>query len=175
MTGAGEEPPKCAIEIIPIHFDVPAHQIPLSTFIRTAEQTEAVIRSFNRQLFDGKLRYELFVLPPEEGTFLSRLGLVVLAGWGTVWSFTESDIGKAFIKGLTTHEPAYWAEMAGTSLRQQIVNPAQGAEMGRSTDEQAIKCKYEAVIVAAATKSFLQKDVAELEAVGVAPRKFRDA
>jgi hypothetical protein len=95
------------IGLIPIHFDVPGHYLPLGTFIETAIETRAVIDTFNREVFDGKLEYQLLVLPPNEGSFLTNLGLVLLAGWTTVWTFTESDIGQAFIKGLTKHDPAH--------------------------------------------------------------------
>ena len=101
------------IGIIPIHFDVPGHYLPLATFVETASKTHSIIDAFNREIFDGKLQYDLLVFPPDEGSFKTKLGFALLAGWGVVWSFTQSDIGKGFIKGLTTHEPAYWAERAG--------------------------------------------------------------
>ena len=174
MTGETERLERGAIETIPIHFDLPGHQIPLSTFIRTAQQTEAVIRTLNHKLFDGKLQYEIFLLPPEEGTFKSILGLVLL-GWGVVWSFTESDIGKAFILGLTTHEPAHWAEVVGTGVRKQLIDAAESTETEAEGDDHAAKRQYSAVIVAEATKSFLQKEVSDLEKVGITPTRFRDA
>jgi len=175
MAGETERIDRRAIETISIHFDLPGHQIPLSTFIRTAEQTEAVIRSLNRELFDGNLRYELLVLPPEEGSFKSKLGFVLLGGWAVLWSFTESDVGKAFIKGLTTHEPAHWAEQVGTGLRDALIDGAEAAAPeGDEPDEEA-KCQFGARIVTEATKSFLQADVSELEQVGVTKTRFRDA
>lgn len=175
MAGETERIDRRAIETISIHFDLPGHQIPLSTFIRTAEQTEAVIRSLNRELFDGNLRYELLVLPPEEGSFKSKLGFVLLGGWAVLWSFTESDVGKAFIKGLTTHEPAHWAEQVGTGLRDALIDGAEAAAPeGDEPDEEA-KCRFGARVVTEATKSFLQADVSELEQVGVTKTRFRDA
>lgn len=173
MAEAGKSVGESATRIIPIHFDVPAHQIPLSTFIRTARQTEAVIQSFNRELFEGRLKYAIFILPPEEGTFLSRLKLVILAG--SIWTFIESNIGTAFIKGLTDHEPAYWAEKAGTVIKEHFGGSAKGADVEDEGNDQAARCWYEATIVAEAAKSFMQKDIAELESIGVTPRRFRDA
>lgn len=175
MTGDVERTDGHAIETISIHFDVPGHQIPLSTFIRTAEQTEAVIRSLNRELFDGNLRYELLVLPPEEGSFRSKLGVVLLGGWAVLWTFTESDIGKAFIKGLTTHEPAHWAEAVGAGLREKLIGGAEAAAPAGDEPGEEAKCRYGAMIVAEATKSFLQANVSELEQVGITKTRFRDA
>jgi hypothetical protein len=158
------------IEILPIHFDVPGHQIPLATFVRTAEQTEAVLRALNRELFDGQLQFELFVLPPEEGTFLTRLGVVLLGGWAIVWGFTESDVGKAFIKGLTDHEPAHWAEVAGKAAKTGIEHLASSWE-----DRPTLDYEYETLIVKEATRAFLQQPNSVLERVGVTPSRYRDA
>jgi hypothetical protein len=157
MTGDEKNPERGVIEIIPIHFDVPGHEIPLSTFIRTAEQTAAIIWSFNREFFEGKLRYDLFVLPPEQGTFKSKLGIVLLAGWGVVWSFTESDIGKALIKELTTHEPSYWAEMIGADIRKQLIEPSGHVAPKDESEDSTDKCRFGAVIVSEATKSFFRR------------------
>lgn len=179
----GELSSRRIIEVIPIHFDVSSHHLPLEIFVRTAQETEGVIRSFNHALFEGKLKYELLVLPPEEGTFLSRIGLALLAGWGVVWTFTESDIGKAFITGLTTHEPAYWAEIAGKTVRQTFVADAEGAAVVSGNEsaeegeliEEATRCKYKSSILAETAKSFLQADASALESVGVTPQMFRNA
>jgi hypothetical protein len=165
------------IGLIPIHFDVPGHYLPLTTFVDTATQTRAIINAFNREIFEGKLQYELFVLPPDEGTFLTKLGFVIIAGWTTVWTFTESDIGQAFIKGLTTHDPAYWAEAAGTYLRKKITEPQSlvpGSDAALS--EQAVRQRqFETIIVTESAKSFMQIDQSDLRRIGITPQKFGDA
>lgn len=160
------------IQVIPIHFDVPGHQLLLSTFVETATQTEAIIRSFNRELFDEKLEYEIVVLPPEVGSFKSRLGIWAVAA--SIFAFVESDIGKAFIKGLTGNEPAYWAENAGVELSTYL----RANEVGQSTSKGEVnsaKCRFETRIVVESVKSFLTKDITELASVGIRPDKFRDA
>lgn len=108
------------VSVMPLHFDVPGHYLPLTTFVETANQTRAVIDGFNRELFDGQLKFEFFVLPPEPGSFKAKLGVALLAGWGMVWTFTESDIGKSFIEGLTGHDPSYWAKEVGTYARTKL-------------------------------------------------------
>jgi hypothetical protein len=165
------------IGLIPIHFDVPGHYLPLGTFIETAIETRAVIDTFNREVFDGKLEYQLLVLPPNEGSFLTNLGLVLLAGWTTVWTFTESDIGQAFIKGLTKHDPAHWAEAAGNYLREKVVEP-QSVVTGGEADNVAQVTRrgnFETIIVVESTKSFLQTDSSDLRRVGITPQRFCDA
>lgn len=161
---------RLPIEVIPIHFDVPEHQIALETFIETAAQTRAIITAFNQELLGGELKFELLVLPPERGSFKSRLGISVIA-WGAVWAFCESDIGKAFVRGLTGHEPAYWFEIAGERLKQQFTTVTEAATHSDQVEE-IIRSE---VIITEITKSFMQKDIVELKLVGIEPQKFRDA
>lgn len=159
-------------EPFPIHFDVPGHQIPLATFIETARQTENIFRSFNQHYFGGKVQFQVVVLPTEEGSFLSRLGIVLLAGWTVIWGFTESDIGKAFIKGLTTEAPAHWAEIAGATLREALSHPE---AVDTEAAEKEGQCRYGAVIMAEVARGFLQKETSELEQIGLSPSTMRDA
>ncbi len=175
MTGETETTDGRAIETISIHFDLPGHRIPLSTFVRTAEQTEAVIQSLNRELFEGKLKFELFILPPEDGSFISKLGIVIFGGLTILWGFTESDIGKAFIKGLTLHEPAHWAELVGEELRETLIDGTEASPLETDEPDEDAKYQISARIVAEAAKSFLQTDLSELEQVGITRTRFRDA
>ncbi|WP_156528608.1 hypothetical protein [Sinorhizobium glycinis] len=166
-----------------IHFDVPGHEIPLSTFVRTAEDTAAIVASLNKLLFEGQLKYEILVLPPEHGSFKSRIGLAILAGWGAVWSFTESDIGQAFVEGLTAHPPAYWARQLGEGIRDQLAaapddsSPEEedGQEGESVDDSDEIRCRFSGAIVIEATKSFLQSDTDRLEKAGITISRFREA
>src|SRR5690606_35943172 len=85
-------------------------------FVDTARATQEIIDDFNTSLFDGKLKYEIRVKTPEEGSLLEVLAVIVTAG-GSVLAFLATDIGKAFFKGLTKEEPAAWAERIGASIR----------------------------------------------------------
>lgn len=165
------------LAVLPIHFNLPAHAIPLGTFVRTAEQAETIIASLNRELFDGRLKYEILVLPPQEGSFKSRIGVYLLGGWIAVWTFTESDIGQAFIRGLTLQEPAHWAEQAGSAIREQIVSDEDDEaldEANKAPEDDEAKCLAAAEFLVETTKSFLQTDVAGLESVGITTTRFRD-
>lgn len=97
-----------------IHFDVPNHTIELETLISISQATLNVLSSLNSDIFNDTLQYKILVLPPEEGGFQWRY--VLCAAGLAMWAFIESDIGKGFIKGLTEHEPRYWAEKAGEIL-----------------------------------------------------------
>jgi len=165
------------LAVLPIHFNLPAHAIPLDTFVRTAERAETIIASLNRELFDGKLKYEILVLPPQEGSFKSKIGVYLFGGWLAVWTFTESDVGQAFIRGLTLQEPAHWAEQAGSAIREQIVSDEEDKaieEADEAPEDDEAKCLAAAEFLVETTKSFLQTDVAELESVGITTTRFRD-
>lgn len=166
-----------ALAILPIHFDLPSHAIPLDTFVQTAEQTRIIIASLNRELFSGQLQYEFLVLPPHSGSFKSKLGIYLFGGWVVLWTFTESHMGQGFIRGLTLHEPEYWAERAGSAIRETIVSDSDGSstgDMDETSADNEIKCRAAAQFLVETTKSFLQKDAAELETVGITTTRFRD-
>lgn len=95
------------VEVIPLHFDVPHHRIPLDDFIQTAKKTEAILDGFNNRLFDGKLKYQMLVVPPKDGGFIEILGYIstAMGSIGLVWAYSQTKDGKAFFKGLTGHEP----------------------------------------------------------------------
>jgi hypothetical protein len=164
------------IGIIPIHFDVPVHYIPYSTFSEAASRTRAVIDDLNRELFDGQLQYEFLVFPPEEGTFLARFGFALLAGCGLVWTFGESNIGRGFIEGLTNHPPEHWAKVAGKYVQDQIAAALKTPDAAPKTATDArVRCQYGTTIITESTKSFLQTDQTDLNRRGITTRRFRDA
>ncbi|MGE9294814.1 MAG: hypothetical protein ACQKBV_00785, partial [Puniceicoccales bacterium] len=107
-------PSRQSGEII-YHFDVKRSSIPLAQFVDTARATQEIVDDFNRSLFDGRLKYELRVKTPEEGSLLEVLTIIVTTGC-SVLAFLGTDIGKAFFKGLTLEEPAVWAEKFGASI-----------------------------------------------------------
>lgn len=139
--------------------------MPLSAFVDTSTQTEAVIRALSQELFDGQLQFQIVVLPPSEGSFLTRLGVILLAGWGIVWTFTESDVGQAFIKGLTGAEPAHWAEKVGAAARSALTE----------NDDQNAEREAANVIVCEAAKAFLATPNSDLKQVGISEFRFRSA
>lgn len=93
-----------------IHFDVKQHFLKLETFIQTATHAKEVINALDKELFEGKLKYDLIVVPPTEGTFLTKLAIWVGGAAAAIIGFLETDIGKALVVGLTEKEPAQWVE-----------------------------------------------------------------
>ncbi|MFA5830027.1 MAG: hypothetical protein WC843_06090 [Candidatus Gracilibacteria bacterium] len=138
-----------SIEVISIHFNVPSHYLLLSEFIETANDVEQILQEFNFKFFDAKLNIQILVLPPEEGSFLKKLGIFfALPVCVLSWGFLESDIGKAYIKGLTGNEPAYWAEIAGEGTAKELI------------------------ILKESVKGFLEKNNNTLEQAGIKINEF---
>lgn len=169
------------------HFDVERGSIPLAQFIDTARATQEIIDDFNRSLFDSKLKYELRVKTPEEGSLIEVLAVIVTVG-GSVLSFLSTDIGKAFFKGLTTEQPATWAEKMGAAIRQKfakskalVQTDASGAVVDVvESDPDAsptsdVSKKIEGEVVALFLISFLKIDTERLKEIGITPEKFRAA
>ncbi|MFA4995415.1 MAG: hypothetical protein WC521_08970 [Bdellovibrionales bacterium] len=153
------KPPSPSLGIIPLHFDVLEHHIPLSQFIDSARSAQDIIDNFNQEFFDKKLKYELLVVAPQPGGLIELLQ-VVLPIAAPVWAFLCTDIGKAFIKGLTDHEPSHWAELAGKKTREL-------SEIDKS--------KLCTMIIALMVLGFLQKDSDDLEKTGFSKEKFYTA
>lgn len=169
------------------HFDVERSEIPLTQFIDTARATQEIIDDFNRSLFDGKLKYELRVKTPEEGSLIEVLAVVVTVG-GSVLTFLGTDIGKAFFKGLTTEQPAAWAEKAGEAIRQKLskskaVEPLDTSKALVEVVESVpvsplvtdVSKEIEGEVVALVLISFLRIDTDRLKEIGITPEKFRAA
>lgn len=153
--------------IIPLHFNVEAHYIPVDDFISTAINISEIVKTFNEEIFGSGLRYEIVVLPPKSGTFLSRLGVIVMSVGTAAWMALESDIGKAFVKGATGNEPAYYAEKAGEKAID-IINRFR--EERKDANLEALS-----EIVIDSTKGFMKKEYDELSSSGFSKHRFRKA
>ncbi len=157
--------------IFPIHFDMPEHVLPLKTFVETAEQTAELVRALGNELADGSLVFQVVVIPPAEGSFKTRLGIIVIAGAVALWQFVESDIGKAFVKGITQHKPSHWAEQIGRSIRTAAINLL--LEEPEEEKESLQVAAGELLVELAA--GFLQAETETLRSNGLLVERHRDA
>lgn len=170
-----------------IHFDVRDHFLKLDTFIETADSARKVIEALNKTFFDGSLEYELIVLPPEEGSFLSKLALWISGGTTAAFGILNTDIGSAYVEGLTGRAPAEWAQSFGEDHRASIdafqaetetpenqfwpdSSPPEG--LPTTTDK---ACKENAQIVVAMARGILEKSPDELQRVGMDVGALPDA
>lgn len=151
--------------VIPIHFKVLEHSLPLREFITAAQSTETIIEDFNEQFFGGKLVYEIIVLPPAPGTFKERLGLKV------------TQAGVMFLLGAATPEFASGVvkELTGKSFFELGQSSVQTIQELPQILEEVWDESLVAVFLAEATKGFFQKDISDLEQCGLEKAKFRNA
>lgn len=172
-----------------IHFDVSDHFLKLDTFIKTAESARKVIDALDETFFNGSLDYELIVLPPAEGTFLSKLAIWISGGATAVFGFLNTDIGSSYFKGFTGQTPSEWAETLGQSHRALIDGNIE--EIGTSEDETDFDliegpphaspisadeaCKEAAQLVVAMARGILEKSPDELQKVGMEVGTLPDA
>lgn len=152
-----------------IHFDVSEHYLKLETFVDTAQRAQRIIQSLDATFFQGQLEYDLIVLPPEPGTFLTRLAITVWGGAASIFMFVETDIGKAYIEGLTDHEPAHWSREIGEGHREYLEEMLDdgGGSSVQPTDRDELECKVGAEILTEMTRGVLEKDSADLERLGM--------
>ncbi|MDG1129792.1 MAG: hypothetical protein P8N68_11875 [Paracoccaceae bacterium] len=171
-----------------IHFDVSDHFLKLDTFIKTAESARKVIGALDENFFNGSLEYELIVLPTAGGTFLSKLAVLVGVP-GAVFAFLNSDVGGAYVEGLTGRSPSEWAKSFGEDHRARIDSALKESE--RPEDETSFDvsegppeaspassdeaCKEAAQIVVAMARGILQKKPDELQKVGMGVGALPDA
>lgn len=166
------------------HFDVASGSVPLAQFVDTARATQEIIDDFNDKLFDRKLKYELRVRTPEDGSLIEVLTILVAVP-GAVYGFLHTDMGKAFFRGLTEREPAEWAEELGKSIRQWLAkrksaSTPDGQEIIALPDDQTelqgeIDRRLEAEAIALILLRFLELDAEKLRSIGITPEKFRAA
>lgn len=147
-----------------MHFDVPDHAMELETIVSISQATLKLLSSLNIDLFEGQIHYRLLVLPPEEGSF--RWRYVLCAAGVALWTFVESDIGKGFIKGLTDHEPQYWAEKVGDIVRGRPspyeVEEGKKLETDASSDVDKFYELVSSYILCQVVISFLTKEQSEI-------------
>ncbi|MBO6773372.1 MULTISPECIES: hypothetical protein [unclassified Thalassospira] len=167
-------------DVLPIHFDVDQHRLPLKDFVETALSAQKIVETFNEEILDNSAKLELFVVPPKQGSFLTLIGIVASSVAAT-WAVMQTDIGKSFIKGLTGQEPAYWAEVAGQKLRARIGRTEDDLEVDEISVEELVPENSElqreitAIVLSELIRRFLEKEYNELRALGFSNRKFRAA
>lgn len=141
--------PPLSVNTIPLHFDVSEHAISLDTFIATAEQTQKIIEAFNQEIFSGTLVFDIIVVPPEPGTFLSKLEFYLLSGATALFAFLNSPLGEGYVKGFTDLTPQEWMQKLGESHKALIQAPENDKEANAKIVSEAV--------IAEMTKSALSK------------------
>ena len=173
------------------HFDVEQHRIPLQQFIDTADTTKDILEDFNHQFFDGKLKYNLEVVPSEKGGFVKIIRVVLTSGGlfivgalssgatSNIIDFLESDIGKSFIKNLTGEEPEHWSGQMGKKLGSLFIEKNDAdyesdPEDPLSIVDEPIK-EFTVNFITVLPAYFLSRDVGKLANSNITPDNFPKA
>lgn len=156
-----------------MHFDVEGHFLTLDTFISTAISAREIVEAFDQSFFNGELQYSFLILPPDDGSFLSKFAIWVGAGTAAVFSFMNTDVGAAYIEGLTGKAPIEWANELGEahqnmlkSVQEYTTHVGPDLNPGARSEEE-IRCQLSAAILAGLTKGVLEKSSEELSKIGL--------
>ncbi|RDU63806.1 MULTISPECIES: hypothetical protein [Helicobacter] len=106
-------------QIFNIYLGQEEHYITLEEMDKIIQAVNNIGDSLTKKLFTSSSKEFFVVYPYEIGSFKIKIGIVGAALAIMSW-LGESDLGKAFVKGLTGNETPYYAEKAGELLRDAI-------------------------------------------------------
>jgi len=154
------------LNVITTHFNTEENFIDFPSFVEAVLCIQNIANDFKKHYFPSLEDVTIEILPPEPGSFKLKTALKI-GGYslGTLWGATQvldSDVVKAYIKGLTGNEPAYYAEIAGKSTRNAFVN---------TQDEY----KAETLLITDVTKGFIEAPNAQLGIIGFPSDEFCQA
>jgi len=137
----------------------------VKTLIAISQATLDLVQSISDNLFDGDLRYQLVVLPPENGSIKWSYVLWVAGG---LLTFVNTDVGKGFVKGLTDKEPGVWAEQLGNVIKNGYtkINPIKHGIEGGQTKMMPFKSYdelFSTYIMCQIVIAFLEKEYEDLQ------------
>lgn len=107
-------------QILNIYLGQDKHYITLEEMSKIIQSVNNIGDSLAKKLFINSSKEYFVVYPYEKGSFKIRIGIVGTAVLAMIGWLGESDLGKAFVKGLTGNETPYYAEKAGELLRDAI-------------------------------------------------------
>lgn len=119
MEVVGFDPGGRPIVAFPIYYDVPADRLRLKTFIAAAQKYEILVSEIISELLHADAAFQVYVLPPEAGSFRQKLGVVVIAGLGGIIGAGGWVMMDGFLEGLSGLPPREWSQELGEKLREQ--------------------------------------------------------
>lgn len=120
MRFLGLDPAGRPILELPIYYDVPENRIRLETFFGVADQYQRVATNLVLEHLGVHTELRFYVYAPEAGSFIQKLGIVVIAGLGGWLGTGASEITRGFVEGFSGKTPEAWAYEVGQSLRESI-------------------------------------------------------
>lgn len=106
-------------QILNIYLGQDEHHITLEEMDKIIQAVNNIGDNLAKKLFTNSPKDSFIIYPFEKGSFKVKIGIIGTALAIISW-FSESDSGKAFIKGLTGNETPYYLEKGGELLRDAI-------------------------------------------------------
>jgi hypothetical protein len=157
-------------DIIYLHFNtLDDHTFPLNDFIKSAQATNKIIQDINTHIFQGSLDYELVVIPPKDGTFLTRLGVYLKVATAAAIFINQSSqllerqVPIAFVEGLTGKTPVELARDFGKDISQAL-----------ASNDTKVPTEFVGHVLGECARGFLEKPEDLLNSKGITPETFND-
>lgn len=83
-----------------IHFDVATHKIPIEQSIVTEQAVKIITDELNKNIFEGKLKIQIYSFSAIEGSKLKKFGATILVGGGFILGQLSPDITNGIVMGL---------------------------------------------------------------------------
>ena len=159
---------KTISDILYIHYDSYDHAIKADTFIESIESIKLIIEYINRDILNYSLKYSLLIIPSEPGSFLAKIGLYITGAITGLFAIANTDIGAAFIEGLTSVSPAELAKQIGQDIRTDLINAVKySSESEDAIQKKERECKLASTIILKMTGGILEKKTEELLKIGL--------
>lgn len=140
-----------------LHFNIDSHRMPVDQYLSALEGAKDTFDALNRDLFGGKLKYELEVYAPNNGSLKTFLKYLVVAG-GVV---LDADLRKSFIQGVVGDDPEGFAKNMGEKLT--------------DSADKVVNSEVAGYLHSKCVKGFLEKTPEMLTKAGLIPKQFKKA
>jgi hypothetical protein len=92
------------------------HLLPVSNFLQASKSAVTIIDRLNQQILGGRFEYELFIVPPEKGSFLKKIGIIAAAGTVIATPIIQ-DYALGAFEGITGNRPSHYGRNHTEALR----------------------------------------------------------
>lgn len=102
-----------------INFKQNDNYMSIADYEKVLSSTKTIFENITQDIMSIGSDVELMVYAPQKGCVITIFGISITT-YG-IFKFLESDMGKAFVKELTGHEPAYWSGQLAKLIKTMIV------------------------------------------------------
>lgn len=102
-----------------INFKQNDNYMSIADYEKVLSSTKTIFENITQDIMNIGSDVELMIYAPQKGCVITIFGISITT-YG-IFKFLESDMGKAFVKELTGHEPAYWSGQLAKLIKTMIV------------------------------------------------------